>query len=432
MSSANEISELYTHYLSSKSVTTDSRHIAPQSIFFALKGARFDGNAFAEQALQQGASYAVIDDPSYQKDERYILVEDALDTLQKLANHHRQQLSIPVLAITGSSGKTTTKELIKAVLQQRYKTTATQGNLNNHIGVPLTLLSIDDSTEIAVVEMGANHVGEIAQLCKIAVPTHGIITNVGHVHIEGFGSFEGVVRGKTELYEHLLAHHGKVFINSTDPILGPMGDRFDQPIYYPQAQDFYHCELVAENPYIVYKSEGGISTASQLLGSPHFYNIAAALCIGKYFQVNEQKANQAVESYKPSNNRSELIKKGSNVIFLDAYNSNLFSAKEAVRALQRISAEHKVLILGDMEELGDESEAAHRDLVDLTAQAPYKAVLICGPKMIAAKEANPSAHYFQQKDDLATYLAEHKFEHTAFLIKASRSMQLDTLVEVIS
>ena len=362
---------LYKQYLINNNISTDSRHVATNTLFFALKGPSFNGNAFAEQALKKGAAYAVIDDARYQKNDRCILVEDVLVCLQKLANYHRKQLKIPVIAITGSSGKTTTKELIKAVLGCCYATCATQGNLNNHIGVPLTLLSIDQVAEVAIVEMGANHIGEIAQLCEIAMPTYGLITNIGHVHIEGFGSFEGVLKGKSELYDYLLQHNGGVFINSTDPVLSNMGKRFAHPVYYPQEKDFYHCELVTESPSVVYRSENGQVISSHLLGRYHFCNIAAALCVAKFFKVDEAKANKAIQDYQPTNNRSQLIKKGSNIILLDAYNANLESVKGAMQALHLLPSIYKVLILGAMAELGKGSEEAHQEIGRLTTQKRY-------------------------------------------------------------
>jgi UDP-N-acetylmuramoyl-tripeptide--D-alanyl-D-alanine ligase len=431
MTNTTPILQLYQSYLACRSVSIDSRQVSPQSIFFALKGPRFDGNAFAEQALEQGASYAVIDDARYRKDARYILVGDVLTTLQQLATYHRQQLKIPIIGITGSSGKTTTKELIQAVLRSRYKVTATQGNLNNHIGVPLTVLSMNDQTEIGIVEMGANHVGEIAQLCEIARPTHGVITNIGHVHIEGFGSFEGVIRGKSELYDYLHRHNGVVFANTKDPIIKRITTPFTQVVTYPQPQDFYHCKFVTESPSVVYQSENGQLVRSQLLGRYHFQNIATVLCVAKYFQVDETKANRAIENYQPYNNRSQIIKKGSHTILLDAYNANFESIKGAIQALHVMPADHKVLILGDMAELGEETEEAHRALGRFTTQAVYKAVLLCGPRIIAAQEANPSALHFLKKEDLGVYLAQQKFRNTAFLIKGSRFLQLETLVAFI-
>jgi len=431
MSHPTPITQLYQIYLACRGVTTDSRHVTPQSLFFALKGPHFDGHAFAQQALDQGASHVVIDDARYKRDARYILVDNVLVALQRLASHHRQQLQIPIMGITGSSGKTTTKELIQAVLRSRYVVTATQGNLNNHIGVPLTLLAMDRKTTIGVVEMGANHVGEIGQLCEIAQPTHGLITNIGHVHIEGFGSFEGVIQGKSDLYAYLRKHNGVIFTNSQDPILARIAKHFTQPVTYPQPQDFYHCTLVSESPCVVYKSENGPMITSHLLGRYHFYNIAAALCVAKYFGVEEKKANEAIQGYRPSNNRSQIIKKGSNTILLDAYNANLASIQGAIEALHLIPSTDKVLILGDMAELGEETQAAHEALGRFTTQAVYKAVLLCGPSMVAAQEANPGALHFHTKEDLEAYLKKQKFEDTALLIKGSRFLQLETLVAFI-
>lgn len=422
---------LYQKYLIHRNITTDSRYVASNAIFFALKGPHFDGHTFAENALEKGAAYAVIDNIQYKKDARYILVDDVLLALQSLAAYHRKKLNIPIIGITGSSGKTTTKELIQAVLSNRHNVTATKGNLNNHIGVPLTVLAMDHKTEIGIVEMGANHVGEIAQLCEVAMPSHGLITNIGHVHIEGFGSFEGVRRGKRELYDYLHRHNGVVFTNSEDPILGGMSHVFSQPITYPQKQDFCHCKLVRESPAVVYQSANQQIITSHLFGHYHLYNIAAALCVAKYFEVDETHANQAIKNYQPSSNRSQIIKKRNNTILLDAYNANLESIKGAIQALHCIPAAHKVLILGDMSELGEETESAHHALGRFTTQAVYKAVLFCGLHMIAAKNTNPNALYFFTKEDLAVYLKQQVFEHTAFLIKGSRFLQLETLVATI-
>lgn len=422
---------LYDHYLEHRNVAIDARSVTPHSIFFALRGKRLDGHAFVQQALHQGASYAVIDDARYKRDLRCVLVDDVLHTLQRLASYHRQQCDIPIVAITGSSGKTTTKELTQAVLKSSYVTTATQGNLNNHIGVPLTLLSIGDQTEIGVLEMGANHIGEIAQLCEIARPTHGLITNIGRVHIEGFGSLEGVLQGKRELYDYVAVHNGVIFMNTEDVMLQRIASQFAQPITYPQEEDFYHSKFIKADPWVVYRSENNQIVRTQLLGEYHFYNIASALCIGKYFRVDTTSANMAIQGYRPTNNRSQVITKGSNTILLDAYNANLFSTKASIRALRSMPGAHKVLILGEMAELGAESEANHQALGEFTAQSAYKAVLLCGPGMKAAKAKNPNASHFMHKEALAAYLTQHKFQHTDFLIKGSRFLALETLVACI-
>ncbi|MFM8850609.1 MAG: UDP-N-acetylmuramoyl-tripeptide--D-alanyl-D-alanine ligase, partial [Cytophagales bacterium] len=317
-----DIAALYQLYLQSGKVSTDTRQISPGCIFFALKGPTFNANAFAEEALQKGASYAVVDDVNYAKGDRFILVADALQCLQQLASHHRDQLKIPVIGLTGSNGKTTSKELLSAVLSKKYKTFATKGNLNNHIGVPLSVLSIDASYEMAVIEMGANHVGEIARLSAISKPTHGFITNIGKAHIGTFGGFDNIIRGKSELYQHLIQANGKVFINSLNPILANMAKRFKEPIFYPAKGDYYHCVLLSADSFVKIKAENGEEITSQLVGSYNFENIAAALCIGKFFGVPDAHANAAVVAYTPGNMRSQKIEKGTNVIILDAYNAN--------------------------------------------------------------------------------------------------------------
>ncbi|MBY0432582.1 MAG: UDP-N-acetylmuramoyl-tripeptide--D-alanyl-D-alanine ligase, partial [Cyclobacteriaceae bacterium] len=351
--------ELYQKYLESGKVSTDTRQITSGSVFFALKGPTFNANEFAAEALAKGARYAVVDDARYALDSRYILVNDGLTALQELASYHRSQLTIPVIGLTGSNGKTTSKELVNAVLSKKFKTFATQGNLNNHIGVPLTLLSVNSTHEIAIVEMGANHVGEIASLSTIANPTHGFITNIGKAHIGTFGGFENIIRGKSELYQHLINRDGTVFINSQNPILANMAKRFKKPVFYPAKGDYYHCELLSSDPYLLIRTETGQEINTQLMGAYNFENIAVALCIGKFFGVNESHANEAVTSYVPGNMRSQVIKKATNTVLLDAYNANPSSMEAAITNLAKMKADRKVAILGDMYELEEESEAEH-------------------------------------------------------------------------
>ena len=288
-----DIKKLYLFYKESGKVSTDTRMIAKGAIFFALKGERYNANEFAGDALAKGASYAVVDEGRYAVDNRYILVDNVLETLQNLAQYHRSQLKIPVIGLTGSNGKTTSKELLNAVLSTSFKTLATQGNFNNHIGVPLSLLAIDETIEIVVIEMGANHVGEIAALCSIANPTHGFITNIGKAHIGTFGGFDNIIRGKSELYMHLIEHNGVVFINSKNHILANMAKRFKAPILYPSKGDYYHCEMVDADPFVKIRTEEGAEIQTQLIGKYNFENIATALCIGKYFGVDSGKANKA-------------------------------------------------------------------------------------------------------------------------------------------
>ncbi|MDN5216097.1 UDP-N-acetylmuramoyl-tripeptide--D-alanyl-D-alanine ligase [Fulvivirgaceae bacterium BMA12] len=425
------IASLYEKFLTTTGASTDTRNIKSGNIFFALKGPNFDANKFAKAALEQGAKYAVIDDPKHNLDDRYILVDDTLKALQDLAIHHRAQLQIPVIGITGSNGKTTTKELIYEVLSKKFVAFATAGNFNNHIGVPLSVLSVDVKTEIAVIEMGANKVGDIAELCEIAQPTHGLITNIGKAHIEGFGGFEGVIRGKSELYQYLIDHNGKVFINSENEILNSMAKRFERPYFYPAYSDYYHCELVTADPFLVIKSDKGNLIETNLVGKYNFENIAAALCIGKFFEVDDKKANRAISKYTPTNNRSQIIKKGNNMLILDAYNANPVSMKAAIENIAEMEASNKVVILGDMNELGEISEEEHYKVGELTKDDRFSKVIFCGEKILAAKNANPDSTYFKEKNQLIDYLHQNPFDKALILIKASRSLGLEQLAEEI-
>jgi UDP-N-acetylmuramoyl-tripeptide--D-alanyl-D-alanine ligase len=426
-----EIQKLYQKYIECRKVSTDTRKIEAGGIFFALKGEKFDGNQFAAKALHQGASLAVVDDASVVNDERYILVNDVLATLQLLAIHHRNQLEMPVIGLTGSNGKTTTKELIKEVLATKYKVFATQGNLNNHIGVPLTIISLSAEFDLAVIEMGANHLGEIAALSNIAKPTHGLITNIGKAHIGTFGGFENIIRGKSELYQHLITNNGVVFINSQDHILHNMAKRFKKPLCYPAKGDYYHCEFIAADPFVRLKSEDGTELQTQIIGAYNFHNIAAALCIGKYFEVPSSKALKAVASYVPSNNRSQIIKRGSNTIIMDAYNANPSSMQAAVENLANISASKKVLILGDMFELEEEAELEHRNLGILINEKKFDEIFLCGELMAHANKQVEHAVHFENKQKLITHLKANKIENALILLKASRGIGLETLVDYL-
>lgn len=426
-----ELEKLYSKYTASKKISTDTRLITPGSIFFALKGEKFNANAFAEEAINKGASYAVIDEEKFRKDERYILVADVLDTLQKLARHHRNQLNIPVLALTGSNGKTTSKELVNAVLSKKFRTQATKGNLNNHIGVPLTILAIESSTEIAVVEMGANHLGEIALLCTIANPTHGFITNIGKAHIGTFGGYDNIVRGKSELFQHLLTTDGKVFINSGNPVLANMAKRFRDPVFYPAKGDFYHAELVSADPMVKIKAENGDVIDTHLTGGYNFENIAAALCIGKYFGVESNDANQAIAAYVPGNMRSQVVKKNSNTIILDAYNANPSSMQAAIDNLAEMRASKKVLILGDMFELEEEADREHQAIGRLIRERGFENVYLCGSLFKAALREIPKAKYFVRKDELILELKQFPVRDATILVKASRGIGLETIVDFL-
>ena len=422
--------ELYKLYLQCSAVSTDTRNITQDALFIALQGPNHNANEFAAEALRKGARYALVDDIKYAGQDQVFLVDNGLDALQTLARIHRSRLEIPVVGITGSNGKTTTKELIYQVLSTSYKTMATRGNLNNHIGVPLTILSIQPEVEIAVIEMGANHLREIAALCEIARPTHGLITNIGHAHIEGFGSFEGVVRGKSELYQYLIENGGVAFINSEDEILSNMAKRFRQPVLYPAAGDFLHLQLTGSDPFLKFIGERGNEVATQLIGGYNFYNVAAALCIGKFFKVPAELAERAVADYVPTNNRSQVIHQGSNTIILDAYNANPSSMNAALDNLLNMGSSHKMVILGDMMELGAESENAHRKILEKTRNG-IDLVLLCGPLMAAARQANPDALHFADKSALIDYLKSNPPDHSTILIKASRSIGLEETLEYL-
>jgi UDP-N-acetylmuramoyl-tripeptide--D-alanyl-D-alanine ligase len=425
------IDELYHLYLQSGLVSTDSRQVATGAVFFALRGEKFNANEFASQALEKGACCAVIDDPAFASDNRFIVVKDVLGTLQELARHHREQLSIPVIGLTGSNGKTTSKELLHAVLSKKFKTFATKGNLNNHIGVPLSILSVDHSYEIAVVEMGANHVGEIALLCSLAQPTHGFITNIGKAHIGTFGGYENIIRGKSELYQHLITHNGTVFIHSQNPILANMAKRFKSPYFYPAAGDYFHAELLDADPFIRFRAENGEEVQTQLIGAYNFENIAVALCIGKYFGVDARDANQAIAEYVPANMRSQVVKKGDNTIILDAYNANPSSMEAAICHLAEIKAKKKVAILGDMFELEEEAEKEHTRIGGLLQEKKFDQVYLCGQLMKHAKRAMPEAKYFERKEMLADELSKHPVQGATILVKASRGIGLETIVEYL-
>lgn len=426
-----DIKALYARFLESRLVSTDTRNILPGSIFFALKGDRFNGNEFAGAALEKGAALAVVDEPHGITSDRYVVVDSVLETLQALARHHRNHLTIPVIGLTGSNGKTTSKELVNAVLSRKFKTYATRGNLNNHIGVPLTLLAIDQSIEIAVVEMGANHLGEIAFLCSLANPTHGFITNIGKAHVGTFGGYENIVRAKSELYQHLISHNGVVFINSQNQILANMARRFKHPVLYPAKGDFYHCELVSADPFVKIKDENDEIIQSNLIGAYNFENIAVALCVGKFFGVPSALSNAAIAAYSPGNMRSQLIKKERNTIILDAYNANPSSMQAAIENFAALAGNSKVLILGDMFELEDEAEAEHRNIGKLLHNYRFGKVLLCGKLMRFAKEEFPEAELFENKELLIEELKRRPIINSIILVKASRGIGLEAVMESI-
>ncbi len=422
--------DLYKIFLQSKGVSTDTRQIGDGVLFFALKGATFNGNEFAARAIELGASYSVIDEEKYRVNEQCILVKDVLETLQALANYHRRQFDIPFIAVTGSNGKTTTKELIWSVLSATYKTQATKGNLNNHIGIPLTLLSIPSGTEMAVIEMGANHQKEIESYCRYVEPTHAVITNIGKAHLEGFGGVEGVKKGKGELYDYIRAHKGIVFVNSGDATLMEIA-KVENPVLYPGKNDFYSCELLEATPFVKLRPESGAIVETRLTGAYNYDNIAAALCIGKYFKVPAEAANKAIADYTPQNNRSQFVQKGTNRILLDAYNANPSSMKAAIENFNRLELPNKVIILGDMFELGDESVIEHTILGKLLASCDFDQIFLCGKNMQHAAKELSSVQYFEAKQPLVEYLQKHKIENASLFIKGSRGMGLESVMEYL-
>ena len=422
--------KIYNLFLQSNGISTDTRSVEPGQIFLALKGPNFDANAFAREALEKGASYAIVDDDTLE-DERAIVVPDGLQTLQQLATLHRSHMEIPVVGLTGSNGKTTTKELMQAVLATKYRSYATPGNLNNHIGVPQTILRCPSDAEIMIVEMGANHIGEIASLCQIAQPTCGLITNVGKDHLEGFGSPEGSLRANSELFQYLLETEGVAFINSEDPVLANMAKRFDDPVFYPGKDDFLHVSLEAASPFVEYAHENGDKVRSQLAGGFNFYNIAAALCVGKHFEVDPQAADQAIESYTPANNRSQWVETEHNNVFLDAYNANPSSMEVALESLAAVHEVPKAVILGDMFELGEYEEEEHKALGQKIAALNFDAVLLCGQAMEHAAKEVPSALHFLTTQDCVAHLRETPLKDHVVLVKGSRGMALEACMKYL-
>ena len=424
-----DIQQLHKNFLASSGVSTDTRKITQDSIFFALTGENFDGNKFAGEALKAGAKYVVVDNPEVVENDKFLRVDDVLTALQELAKYHRQTLDIPIIGLTGSNGKTTTKELMREVLRTKFDVIATEGNLNNHIGVPLTVLGISKETEIGIIEMGANHIGEIAALCDIAQPTHGLITNIGKAHLEGFGSFEGVLRAKSELYNYLIQHDGILFVNSDDELLTNMAKRINDPVFYNNPGDFYECQLLSANPYVQLETENGNVVKTNLIGSYNFKNMAAALCVGKYFKVDADAANEAIANYTPQNNRSQIINTASNQIIMDAYNANPVSMQAALETLNGMEHPNKVVILGDMFELGDDSTLEHEKMVEETSNMTLSKAIFCGEASTKAAGKMAGATSFLTKDELAAYLDNNPIQNSLILVKASRGMGLETLVD---
>jgi UDP-N-acetylmuramoyl-tripeptide--D-alanyl-D-alanine ligase len=422
--------ELYNYFLQCNTITTDTRKITPGSLFFALKGDNFDANTFAEEALVKGAKYVVIDNPEYKKNDNMLLVNNSLEAMQQLARHHRRQLGLPVIALTGSNGKTTTKELINVVLSKKYNTTATLGNLNNHIGVPLTLLSFTKDTEIGIVEMGANHQNEIAFLCNIAEPNFGYITNFGKAHLEGFGGFEGVIKGKSELYDYIAENTRTAFINLDDDIQREKTQHLSR---FTFAVDNYNCDIriesVKADPMVVVKYNG-VDIKSHLIGIYNATNISAAIAIGVHFKISEAKIKEAIESYTPTNNRSQLLDKNSNSIILDAYNANPSSMQAAIKNFIQLEGS-KIAILGDMFELGNESLAEHHKIVQSLLNENDIEIHFVGKDFYANKAEAAHLHFHTNYDTFKDYFAHIKPTKKIILIKGSRGMALERALDII-
>lgn len=426
-----DISQIHACFLNCSSVSIDTRKIEKNSFFVALKGTSFDANAFAKEALGKGASYVLIDNKDCFIDEKTILVSNTLETLQELAKYHRTYLNLPIIALTGSNGKTTTKELFQVVLSKKYNTKATLGNLNNHIGVPLTLLSFTKETEIGIVEMGANHQKEIEFLCEIAQPDYGYITNFGKAHLEGFGGVEGVIKGKSEMYDYLSKHNKKVFVNLDDPIQFAKTTQMEQITFSTTNPDsFVFIKKTEANPFVkVYYNE--IEIQSNLIGLYNATNIIAAITVGKYFNVADNDSKQALEKYNPDNNRSQIIHQNSNEIILDAYNANPSSMEVALQNFIKLNKNSKIAVLGDMFELGDESPQEHKNIVQiLNAEVNFKCYLI-GKEFYAVKEDQQNLHFFSTFDEFAEYLKSNPFHNSFLLIKGSRGMALERTLQYI-
>lgn len=427
-----DITYIHSLFLKCKLVSIDTRIIEPNSFFIAIKGDRFDANAFAEEALEKGASYVVIDNADYYIDNRTILVKDSLVALQELAQFHRHYLKLPIIALTGSNGKTTTKELINVVLAKKHNTKATVGNLNNHIGVPLTLLSFDKNTEIGIVEMGANHKKEIKFLCELAKPDYGYITNFGKAHLEGFGGVAGVIEGKSEMYDYLSQNGKLAFINLEDPIqvdkskslksfsFGVNKDKADVIIKSVQA-----------DPFVVVGYSTSIIT-SHLIGLYNANNINAALAIGKFFGVSDSDIKEALESYVPENNRSQLISNGTNEIILDAYNANPSSMQVAIENFVQLDKPNKIVVLGDMFELGSESMAEHKRIVESLLKEEGVQCYFIGKVFFSNKIAKENFHFYETFEAFSESLKEKNFDNKMILIKGSRGMALERTLDYLS
>lgn len=409
-------------------VCTDTRKDVQGSLFFCLKGDNFDGNKFAQKALEMGAKFVVIDNPEYQTNQT-ILVQNSLETLQKLANYHRKKIKIPIIALTGSNGKTTSKELIYSVLKTSFRAVCTQGNLNNHIGVPLTILSMYPETQIGIVEMGANHLGEIQELCQIADPDFGYITNFGKAHLEGFFSLEGVIKTKCELYQHIIQKQGIIFWNAENEIQAEKLKNYDKTYAFSQKKntDFVFFEVVEKFPFLQILFNSKV-LKTNLVGVYNADNIGVAIAIGRYFGLSDEAIQKGIESYKPTNNRSQIIENQQNKILLDAYNANPASMKVAIENFAEIPAEKKIIILGDMRELGEQSKQEHAQFVELLQKYPWEKVFLIGENF---SQITTDFETFLSVEEFLNQVNLSDFNDVFFLIKGSRAMALEKIVPFV-
>ncbi len=426
-----EIAQLHQLFLRHPFIQTDTRKLQPGGIFFSLSGANFNGNKFAEQAIEQGVAYAVIDDPAFAKNDRYILVDDTTLALQQLAHYHRMQFSIPFIAVTGSNGKTTTKELIAAVLRKKYVTYATEGNFNNHIGVPLTLLKIKQDAGMAIIEMGANHLNEIAGYCQIAEPDYGLITNCGKAHLEGFGGIEGVRKGKGELYDYLRSKKRAIFRNTDLDYLEDMAQGIGQQITYGSANAQYIGRPLMNDVFlsVALLTKGTETTLeTQLVGGYNFPNVMAAVAIGLHFGIALDDIKSAIAAYNPDNSRSQWLQKGTNRIILDAYNANPSSMRAAIINFAEARLDNKILWIGGMKEMGPEELHEHKELVSLIDRYRWQEVILVGKEF---KEAGGSYTLFDTSDEAAAYVKQHMPQNSSILIKGSRGSRMEQMMAAL-
>tara|TARA_B100001564_G_scaffold358989_1_gene379212 strand:+ start:1141 stop:2397 length:1257 start_codon:yes stop_codon:yes gene_type:complete len=414
------INDLYKVYLNHPNICIDSRQAKSNSIFFSIRGEKFNGNKFAEEALKKGCEYAIVDEEINKKNEKIILVDNCLKTLQQLASFHREKLNIPIIGITGSNGKTTSKELIYSVLSKKYKTHATKGNLNNHIGVPLSILEICTKTDISIIEMGANHINEISLLSNITKPNYGIITNIGKAHLKGFGSFNGVIKAKSELYENIKINNNQIFLNNDDKLLKKISQNINK-ITYGNTGDVNGTLL--ESKLYAKVSHDETEITSKLIGDYQFHNIMLAISVGKYFNISIGNIKKAIESYIPTNNRSEIIKTAKNTVILDAYNANPTSMKEMIISFSRKKLKNKICILGDMFELGDYSYISHKEIVTLVKELKIKTYFVGKEFKKVLKES------FNSRNEFEIALSKKNMSEKTILIKGSRGVKLEKLVK---